>query len=213
MPGDPIDLMRSADPRISAADVARLKAVYGLDRPLVDRYFAWLRPGACTANSAIRGCSPRRSGGAAAAARQLAAADGSELRAGLGAGAGARDRRRAAPDLAARRGGQPVLLRRRVDADLLARPGADPGVRRRARLAAGERHRDRRARRRRRPAAASGLAGGDADPGQRRRLYPLCARRDARGAGAGPYPHRPRQGSERGAGRLAPCAAHARWCR
>jgi peptide/nickel transport system permease protein len=42
MPGDPIDLMRSADPRISAADVARLKAVYGLDRPLVDRYFAWL---------------------------------------------------------------------------------------------------------------------------------------------------------------------------
>ena len=42
MPGDPIDLMRSADPRVSAADVARLKAVYGLDRPLVERYFAWL---------------------------------------------------------------------------------------------------------------------------------------------------------------------------
>ena len=41
MPGDPIDLMRSADPRTSAADVARLKAVYGLDRPLVARYFAW----------------------------------------------------------------------------------------------------------------------------------------------------------------------------
>src|SRR5258708_20423270 len=41
MPGDPIDLMRSVDPRTSAADVARLKAVYGLDRPLVARYFAW----------------------------------------------------------------------------------------------------------------------------------------------------------------------------
>src|SRR5260221_5867984 len=41
MPGDPIDLMRSTDPRTSAADVARLKAVYGLDRPLVARYFAW----------------------------------------------------------------------------------------------------------------------------------------------------------------------------
>src|SRR5258708_4745790 len=41
MPGDPIDLLRSADPRTSAADVARLKAVYGLDRPLVARYFAW----------------------------------------------------------------------------------------------------------------------------------------------------------------------------
>src|SRR5713226_9187840 len=41
MPGDPIDLMRSADSRTSAADIARLKAVYGLDRPLVDRYLAW----------------------------------------------------------------------------------------------------------------------------------------------------------------------------
>jgi peptide/nickel transport system permease protein len=43
MPGDPIDLMRSADPRTSAADVARLKAVHGLDRPLVERYLAWTR--------------------------------------------------------------------------------------------------------------------------------------------------------------------------
>lgn len=41
MPGDPIDLMRQADPRMSAADVARLKAAYGLDRPLVERYLAW----------------------------------------------------------------------------------------------------------------------------------------------------------------------------
>lgn len=41
MPGDPIDLMRSADPRTTAADIARLKAVYGLDRPLVERYLAW----------------------------------------------------------------------------------------------------------------------------------------------------------------------------
>ena len=41
MPGDPIDLMRSADPRMSAADAARLKALYGVDRPLVARYLAW----------------------------------------------------------------------------------------------------------------------------------------------------------------------------
>jgi peptide/nickel transport system permease protein len=41
MPGDPIDLMRSADPRLSAADVARHKAAYGLDQPLVGRYLAW----------------------------------------------------------------------------------------------------------------------------------------------------------------------------
>src|SRR5262245_57042302 len=41
MPGDPIDLMRSADPRTSAADVARLKMIHGLDRPLVERYLGW----------------------------------------------------------------------------------------------------------------------------------------------------------------------------
>jgi peptide/nickel transport system permease protein len=43
MPGDPIDLMRQADPRMSAADVVRLKAVYGLDQPLFARYLGWLR--------------------------------------------------------------------------------------------------------------------------------------------------------------------------
>lgn len=41
MPGDPIDLMRSADPRMTAEDVARLKAVYGVDQPLIARYLAW----------------------------------------------------------------------------------------------------------------------------------------------------------------------------
>jgi len=43
MPGDPIDLMRSADPRMSTADAARLKALYGLDQPLLLRYMAWAR--------------------------------------------------------------------------------------------------------------------------------------------------------------------------
>ena len=41
MPGDPIDLMRSADPRMTAEDVQRLKAVYGVDQPLGARYLAW----------------------------------------------------------------------------------------------------------------------------------------------------------------------------
>src|SRR5215469_8728722 len=41
MPGDPIDLMLGADPHLSAADVARLKALYGVDRPLLERYLAW----------------------------------------------------------------------------------------------------------------------------------------------------------------------------
>jgi peptide/nickel transport system permease protein len=43
MPGDPIDMMRQADPRISAADVARLKAIYGVDQPLFARYLGWAR--------------------------------------------------------------------------------------------------------------------------------------------------------------------------
>jgi peptide/nickel transport system permease protein len=41
MPGDPIDLMRSSDPRMNAADAARLKALYGLDQPLLLRYAGW----------------------------------------------------------------------------------------------------------------------------------------------------------------------------
>ncbi|MCK6454160.1 MAG: ABC transporter permease [Alphaproteobacteria bacterium] len=43
MPGDPVDLMISADPKITSADAARLRALYGLDRPLVARYASWLQ--------------------------------------------------------------------------------------------------------------------------------------------------------------------------
>jgi peptide/nickel transport system permease protein len=42
MPGDPIDLMLTADPKLTVADVARLKALQGLDQPLIHRYLAWL---------------------------------------------------------------------------------------------------------------------------------------------------------------------------
>ncbi|MCX8101903.1 MAG: ABC transporter permease, partial [Geminicoccaceae bacterium] len=42
MPGDPVDLMLQADPRLTSADVARLKALHGLDRPLLERFLAWL---------------------------------------------------------------------------------------------------------------------------------------------------------------------------
>jgi peptide/nickel transport system permease protein len=41
MPGDPIDLMLTADPHLTSADAARLKALYGLDQPLTKRYAAW----------------------------------------------------------------------------------------------------------------------------------------------------------------------------
>src|SRR3546814_10756891 len=42
MPGDPIDLMVGADPRITTEDIARLKALQGLDRPIWERYLNWL---------------------------------------------------------------------------------------------------------------------------------------------------------------------------
>ena len=42
MPGDPIDLLVSADPRLTAEDAVRLKALYGLDQPLGKRYWNWL---------------------------------------------------------------------------------------------------------------------------------------------------------------------------
>lgn len=42
MPGDPIDLMISGDPNITDADAERLRQLYGLDRPILERYGAWL---------------------------------------------------------------------------------------------------------------------------------------------------------------------------
>lgn len=42
MPGDPIDIMLAANPEATAEDAARLRAIYGLDQPLVSRYGHWL---------------------------------------------------------------------------------------------------------------------------------------------------------------------------
>ncbi|HEC14564.1 MAG TPA: ABC transporter permease [Rhodospirillales bacterium] len=42
MPGDPIDLMISADPKMTSDDAVRLRALYGLDRPIWERYLNWL---------------------------------------------------------------------------------------------------------------------------------------------------------------------------
>jgi peptide/nickel transport system permease protein len=41
MPGDPIDLAIAGDPRLSAEDAVRLRALHGIDRPLLERYVAW----------------------------------------------------------------------------------------------------------------------------------------------------------------------------
>ncbi len=43
MPGDPIDLMIQANPQLTPADGARLKALQGLDLPVWERYANWLR--------------------------------------------------------------------------------------------------------------------------------------------------------------------------
>lgn len=42
MPGDPVDLMIAGDPKLTSEDIARLKAIHGVDKPLVGRYLAWL---------------------------------------------------------------------------------------------------------------------------------------------------------------------------
>jgi len=42
MPGDPVDLMITADPKITSEDAARLRQLYGLDKPIVERYGNWL---------------------------------------------------------------------------------------------------------------------------------------------------------------------------
>ena len=42
MPGDPIDIMISGDPNLTAQDAARLRALHGLDRPIHERYLTWL---------------------------------------------------------------------------------------------------------------------------------------------------------------------------
>jgi peptide/nickel transport system permease protein len=41
MPGDPVDLMASGDPRMTAEDMQRLRALHGVDRPILERYGAW----------------------------------------------------------------------------------------------------------------------------------------------------------------------------
>lgn len=41
MPGDPIEVAIAGDPRLTAEDAARMRALHGLDRPFAERYLAW----------------------------------------------------------------------------------------------------------------------------------------------------------------------------
>lgn len=42
MPGDPVDLMISSNPNITSEDVERLRELYGLDKPVYERYWNWV---------------------------------------------------------------------------------------------------------------------------------------------------------------------------
>jgi len=41
MPGDPIDMMISGNPKMTSEDAKHLRALYGIDKPLLERYLAW----------------------------------------------------------------------------------------------------------------------------------------------------------------------------
>ena len=43
MPGDPIDLLMSANPNMMPEDVTKLRAIYGVDQPIWSRYVSWLQ--------------------------------------------------------------------------------------------------------------------------------------------------------------------------
>lgn len=43
MPGDPIDMMVSANPNLTSADLSRLRGLYGLDQPTSLRYWNWVK--------------------------------------------------------------------------------------------------------------------------------------------------------------------------
>lgn len=42
MPGDPVEIMISSNPKITSEDVARLRSLYGLDQPAYVRYGNWV---------------------------------------------------------------------------------------------------------------------------------------------------------------------------
>lgn len=42
MPGDPVDQMIAADPHMTSEDAARLRTLYGLDKPILERYGNWV---------------------------------------------------------------------------------------------------------------------------------------------------------------------------
>ncbi|MCX7978320.1 MAG: ABC transporter permease [Bdellovibrionaceae bacterium] len=44
MPGDPVEMMITSNPKITSEDIARLRELYGLDQPAWKRYLNWVIP-------------------------------------------------------------------------------------------------------------------------------------------------------------------------
>ncbi len=140
MPGDPIDMLVSGNPKMTSEDAKRLRALYGVDKPLIERYLAWAHQALTRQLRLLALAQPAGAGGAVAAPTQHARARGARLPDLDGDRAAARRLGRGAAAQQGRLPGQSVLLRRHLDADLLARAAADLAVRGQARLAAGGRH-------------------------------------------------------------------------
>src|SRR5690606_23064920 len=99
----------------------------------------------------------------------------------------------------------PAGADRHIDAVLIRRPAPDPVIGGGSALLPGQRLvRDLWRRRSARPALSSRHAGGDAGGRRNRRHRAAHPHRHARGAAAGLYPHRPRQGAERAPRHLPP---------
>ena len=195
MPGDPIDLMISGNPRMTSEDAARLRALYGLDKPLMRALRQLARPRRCTAISAIR--APIRSRCSSVLVPRLG---NTMLLMGisfvchvaiavpLGVFA-ARP-----PNSPHGQRDQPVVFRRHIGPVLLARAALHHPVLGRARWLPAGGMETVGGERRRRPAAASHHAGDGADRDQYRQLHPLHARQHDPDAAPGLHPHGARQG-------------------
>ena len=42
MPGDPVEMLASSNPNITSEDIERLRSLYGLDKPVIQRYGNWI---------------------------------------------------------------------------------------------------------------------------------------------------------------------------
>ena len=122
MPGDPIDLMIAGDPKMTSADAARLRAVYGIDKPLIERYLAWAGQALQGNFGYSRSFNQPVLGGAVAAPAQHARAGGDRLRAGHRHRPAARHLGRQPAAQPRRLPDQPAVLRRH----LRRRPSGSP---------------------------------------------------------------------------------------